>query len=256
MVRPRRRGGVALDITNPKIASLAPTWRRHHGVSVLFDNPGTLPAPGVARLDDIQVTDPAAQRLYDELSAIRASLDRRFHVEHGLCALPRSSFHVTVCDGPNERHAIASLAALLDGLPRSLERLPDDLSVLAHTRLLAAVARQPVTFTAGQLVVRGHVLAAALSPAGADDARTVQRISTARDDLVDALWARLRLPSQPWRPHVSLGYFPNRAAARAAGRALPDRLRTLPAGSTSPITFTHAAVYGFTDMASYFRLET
>lgn len=254
MIRSRERA--LLSITNPKVASLAPTWRRYHGISVLFDNPGTRAPAGVARLEDIPIVDPPRQRVFDDLSRAVVTLDETWRERHGLCPLPRHSYHITVCDGPNQTSGVRSVTTLLDGLPSSLDRLTDRLSVMTGSRLLHAVAENPVTLVVAEIVVRGHVLAAALAPAGTADRAALARIADARNELVDDLWRLLRLRTQPWRPHVSLAYFPNRAAARAADAALPTVYRDLPAAlATSSITMSSAAVYGFTDMATFFRSD-
>lgn len=248
------RDTAALTITNPKLASLAPTWRRYRGVSVLFDNPATRADPGVAPLADLAVADVAAQRLYDELAAALDDDLYDLRERFGLCPLPRASYHVTVCDGPNEHHGIAAIAPLLDGLPGTLSELDAQLPLLTRAPVLTAAASTPLTLRVSDVAVWGHVLAARLAPA--DDAArvTLERVGRARDELADGLWRDLRLRSQRWRPHVSLAYFPNRTAADAARAALPRGLRALPERLRCAVTFRSAAVYGFTDMASFFRL--
>lgn len=251
----RSGDGDALVITNAKVASLAPTWRRYHGVSVLFDNPGTRPAPGVVRLEEIPVVDPRQQQLYDDLAGAVADVGGDWRDRHGLCALPRHTYHITVCDGPNERSGVRRVSALLDGLPATLDRLADGLDVMTDARVLTAVADNPVTLGVAEVVVWGHVLAARLAPVDAAGDAALDRIAVARRELVDQLWARLRLRTQRWRPHVSLGYFPNRAAADAAGAALPTAWRDLAGALDASVTVSSAAVYGFTDMVTFFRAE-
>ena len=247
--------GTDLAVTNPKLASLAPTWARYRGVSLLFDNPGTRPPPGVVPLEAIPVERPEQQRLYDDLAAEVAD-DDVLRARHGLCPLPRHSYHVTVCDGPNERDGRRPIAALLAGLPDSLHDLAADPDLFPAADTVAEIAVNPVTLVVSGVAVWGHVLAAQLAPAGAADRAALARVATARDALVAALWARLRLRVQQWRPHVSLGYFPNRDAAAAAAAALPARYASLPGRLTAPITFSSAALHGFTDMASFHRLGT
>ncbi len=247
--------GAALDITNAKLASLAPTWRPYRGVSVLFDNPGTRLHPDVVRLEDIAVVEPERQRLYDDLACAVADGDEDWGDRHGLCPLPRHSYHVTVCDGPNQHSGIPSVSTLLDGLPASLERLTDELVVMTDARVLAVAADNAVRLAVSEIVVQGHVLAARLVPVDPLSDIALDRITSARAELVDGLWTVFRLRTQQWHPHVSLGYFPNRHAAAAAGAALPAAYQDLPTVLDTSITFASAAVYGFTDMASFFRVE-
>lgn len=249
------RSGDSPAITNPKIASLAPTWRRYHGVSVLFDNPGTRPEPGIVRLEDIAVVDPDRQRLYDDLAAAFADDGGALRNRYGFCPLPRHSYHVTVCDGPNERDAAPGAATILDGLPDSLDRLETELRYLAGARVLGMVT-YPVTLTVSEIAVWGHVLAARLLPVDARARVALERIARARAELAEDLRNELHLWTQPWRPHVSVGYFPNREAAALADSHLPAWCRQVPAVLRTPITFESAAVYGFTDIASFFRYGT
>lgn len=273
MVGPRRRSspsrgvtgarnGVATRITNPKVLDLAPTWRRYRGLSVLFDNPGTRVVGGVTPLENIPVDDPEQQRLYDNLADVVASIDADdMRDQYGFCPLPRYSYHVTVCDGPNERDIDrstaprrAAVAAVVDGLPGSLDRVSTALAFLHEARVLPTVAGEPVTFAATGIAIWGHVLAARLEPAGQSARVALDRIARARAELADDLQAQLGLQTQPWRPHVSLGYFPNRSAAEAATATLTRWHQALAAQPQPTITFSSAALYGFTDMISFFRL--
>jgi hypothetical protein len=249
-------------ITNPKVATLGPTWRRYRGVSVLFDNPGTRLGAGVTPLEDIPVDDPDQQRLYDNLADVVANADPEdMRQRYGFCPLPRYTYHVTVCDGPNERDidrstapGRATVAAVVDELPDSLERVSTALGFLCRARVLHTIASDPVTLVATSVAIWGHVLAARLEPAGESARTALEHIARARAELSDDLQARLGLLTQSWRPHVSLGYFPNRSAAEAATASLARWHRTLSAQPQPTITFSSAAVYGFTDMISFFRL--
>ena len=252
---------VPARITNPKVATLAPTWRRFRGISVLFDNPGTRLAGGVTPLEAMQVDAPDRQRLYDELAGVVAQVDAgAMRDRYGFCPLPRFSYHVTICDGPNERtlsgdgaarHAAATLIARL---PASLHLAPATLPYVCGAAVLQVVRADPITFAVSSVAIWRHVLAVRLEPATAPSGSALARVARARAQLVDDLRAELGLAVPAWRPHVSLGYFPNGAAARAAGATLPRWNGALAAGDTSTITFASASVYGFTDMVSFVRL--
>jgi hypothetical protein len=253
---------VAARITNPKVLDLTPTWRRYRGLSVLFDNPGMRLGPGVTPLENMPVDDPEQQRLYDNLADVVASIDADdMREQYGFCPLPRYSYHVTVCDGPNERDIDrstvprrAAVAAVVDGLPESLDQVSTALAFLHHARVLHAVAADPVAFVATGIAIWGHVMAAQLEPAGQSARVGLDRIARARAELSDDLQAHLGLFTQAWRPHVSLGYFPNRSAAEAATATLTRWHQALTAQPQPTIAFSSAAVYGFTDMVSFFRL--
>ena len=254
--------GTTARITNPKVATLAPTWRRYRGVSVLFDNPGTRAKSGVTPLENIPIDDPERQRLYDDLADVVTDVDLDGMRERfGFCPLPRYSYHVTICDGPNERDIAedgpsrrAHVAVVINQLPGSLPRLPDALGFLCRARLLPTVAANPVTFEAASIAIWSHVLAARLEPDGRSSQVALERVTRARAELADDLRAQLDLRMQPWRPHVSLGYFPNCDAAKAAKATLARWNQTLTTRPLPPITFSAASIYGFTDMVSFLRL--
>lgn len=249
-------------ITNPKVATLEPTWRRYRGISVLFDNPGTRTRPGICALAGMTVDDPAQQRLYDALADVVADADPDgMRGRYGFCPLPRHTYHVTICDGPNERDVASvsrpyrtAVAALIEELPGSLARVPSTLGLLYRSELLTAVEANPVTLGASDIVVWGHVLAARLEPVDPTAHTAVERVARARTDLTEEVQAELRLRTQAWRPHVSLGYFPNSRAAEGGAATLGRWNRAWAARSRPMIAFRSAAVYGFTDMVSYYRL--
>lgn len=229
---------------------------------MLFDNPGTRVGSGVVPLEHMPVDDPEQQRLYDHLAGVVAEVDSDgMHERYGFCPLPRHSYHVTICDGPNEREIDrstaprrAAVAAVVDGLPDSLGDVSTVLGFLYRARVLAAVRADPVTLAATGIAIWGHVLAAHLEPAGPVARVALDRIARARTELSNDLQAQLGLLSQTWRPHVTLGYFPNRPAAQAATATMPRWRDALTARPMPTITFGSAAVYGFSDMVTFYRL--
>lgn len=247
-------------ITNRKVASLDPTWRAWRGVSVLFDNPGRPPG---RRLEDTTEAGIPQQRLYDDLAMLlEAAQPEVLRSAYGFCPLPRATYHVTVCDGPNEVElaraagpGVAAMAPILAALPDSLARVPDALAFADPGGLERAVADTAVTFAADALVIWGSVLAARLVAAGDTSASARQGITGAREAFADALNATLGITVKPWRPHVSLGYFANLDGARQAEERLAEWNRRLGASQPRSITFRSAALYGFTDMVSFFRVD-
>ncbi len=248
-------------ITNPKVAGLEPTWRTYRGLTVLFDNPGCAPPPRQIDLRDVPVDDPTAQRLYDVLAAFVDDLGADgWRCPRGFCPLPRSTYHVTVCDCLNERQlglverrSRSSVAALVRGVPGSLDTLPSVLPMLARPALARALGARPITFVTSGIVISGHVMAARLTAADPDSQAALDEVAAARAELADRIHTELGVGPQPWRPHVSLGYFVNGALARAADDSRSQLDRGFALVPKVPITFTSAAVYGFTDMVSYFR---
>lgn len=246
-------------ITNPKVAGLEPTWRTWRGVSVLFDNPGL---PSGDRLEDATAPGVPEQRLYDDLSVlIDAARPAALRAAYGFCPLPRSTYHVTVCDGPNEQElarvkgpGTAEITALVAALPDSLGQVPAALAFADPDALLRAVTENPVTLAAHETVIWGSVLAARLVAANEDSTGALERIAGARQAVADAFNTSLGMAPRPWRPHVSLGYFANREGARRAQQKLPEWNQWLAASRPPPITYRSAALYGFIDMVTFLRV--
>jgi hypothetical protein len=246
-------------ITNRKVASLDPTWRAWRGVSVLFDNPGATPGH---RLEDATAAGAPEQRLYDDLAVlVDASRPAQLRSAYGFCPLPRTTYHVTVCDGPNEDELasatgphVATAGRLLAGLPDNLADVTAALTFAGWSDLLDAVARNPVTLTAEAVMIWGSVLAVQLVPRDDASHAALGQIIEAREAVVEALHANLGIAVKPWRPHVSLGYFANLDGARDAAQRLPRWNEWLAAAEAAPITYRSAALYGFTDMVSFFRV--
>lgn len=246
-------------ITNPKIAGLEPTWRTWRGVSVLFDNPGLPPGH---RLEDATAAGVAQQRLYDDLAVlVDAARPSALRAAFGFCPLPRSTYHVTVCDGPNEEElaqaeapGTAEVATLVAALPHSLAQVPAALAFAEPHALLGTAEQNPVTMTADEVVIWGSVLAVRLGAADEASAAGLAQITAARQTVARALHATLGSTVRPWRPHVSLGYFANLDGAGRAAQELDQWNRWLAASQPAPITYRSAALYGFTDMVSFFRV--
>jgi hypothetical protein len=251
-------------ITNPKLDGVAPpSWRTYPGVSILYDAPGCAAVSGVERLDALPRAGDGSDPLDRELSALAGELETGLGEEGvTLCPLPRRTYHVTLCDVVNQgsrKHVAAGLrqevAATLDGLPDSLLWPTTLLRLLADPELYWQVWRQPLSFRVAGLEVRGQALVAALEPADERSAAAKAAHERSRAALADRLTARLGVALPEWRPHLTLGYFANDEAAGHASDAV-ERWQQRARERTDRLaaTFRSAAVYGFTDMASFWRL--
>lgn len=252
------------EITNPKLDGVAPpSWRRYPGVSVLYDDPGCAAVSGVERLEALPRADDWDDRLYQQLAALAGELERSLAGEGvPLCLLPRGTYHVTLCDVVNEGSREQVAAALRQEVGATLDELPDSLlwpttllRLLADPELYWQVWRQPVSFRLERLEVRGQALVAALEPADERSAAAEAAHERCRAALAERVAARLGVPVPAWRPHVTLGYFPDGEGAARGGEAIAgwqDAARARTRGLAA--TFTSAAVYGFTDMVSFWRL--
>lgn len=254
------------SITNPKLSSVEPpAWSAYPGVSVLYDPPGCAELSGVQPLEAVSPRKHLDLMLYDRLSEAADHIaDTTAQDGEPLCALPRATYHVTLCDGINEgmrdrvhgQEARREIEQTLAGLPDSLLWATSVMRLLRDRDLLWTVWTHPISFRLSALKVWGHVLVARLEPADEGSTAALAAHEASRGELVRRLSVRLGVQVQTWRPHVTLGYFANEtAAARTREHVLPqwhgyvrERTRGL------SLTFRSASVYGFTDMVSFWRL--
>src|SRR5262249_36573739 len=142
---------------------------------------------------------------------------------YSFCPLPTASYHVTVWDGCNDGNLAEAAEAsrhpfhlLLDGLPGSLVAAPEQLRLITASPLVST--EWNIRFTFGRLRKWGDaVLVCALVPADAASERTLDGLVEERASLTRLFRAAHGIgPSEEYFPHVTVGYFANRGAARAA----------------------------------------
>jgi len=255
-----------ITVTNPKVASFVPQWAAFRGFSILFDNPGDcLQYSNGCDLLVCDVDRDPALSFYRHVRDALAGLDVRYLTHTYLfCPLPSTSYHVTVWDGANDGN-VGRIAApqreiieqLLADVPAAL-REPHPLIQLV--RLSPLVERQDwnLTFRFSRLSLVGDsVLVAELDPATPNDAERLHELIRGRRELSARVQPTYGFsPYQQYWPHVSLGYFANRELAQLAmSRVEQWNARFVKALDRQTVTFTHARVYGFNDMATFFVCE-
>ena len=251
-------------ITNNKVASLEPRWAPFAGFSLLFDNPGNslVVEGGISRISAAP-TPNGALGLYTGLAKAIEDLDRECLRETYLfCPLPANSYHVTVWDGVNADN-ISSLnpavysdwSQFLSGLERSLMTPPVSMSVVAHANLRKWIGN--ITFRFDKLTLWGNkVLVARLIPADEASNNSLQALLTCRGSLSEAAQREIGIKiSETYSPHISLGYFANAEYANAANTYVEEWTKQVKAKLTQvSISFTTLDIYGFTDMANFFKV--
>lgn len=253
-----------IAITNAKVGGFSPLWASFRGFSLLFNNPGeALKRDGeedgnVLRL--CNTITPIKMRLYKELAeALRQVGGQLLTVIHLFCPLPPCSYHVTVLDGVNDDNLSkvnaqhhSALSACLLSLPHSLRPLLSCLGPITSHPLLST--REPIKLQFDKLDIWGNqVLVACLAPT-LDSVDSFNVLQTERTELADILQTYGIESFKLYSPHVSLGYFANQECgqhAMASLRHWTHQFRSIMQHTT--ITFDSVALYGFTDMASYFR---
>lgn len=252
-------------ITNEKIAGFGPLWAPYRGFSLLFDNPGESVSPmkeGLVRLN-ARVNTSSSLQLY---SALAGSLDRigknLLTNTYLFCPLPAYSYHVTVWDGLNDGNVENVLAQYHPDLEDFLADLPN--SLLGNNEFTAEVNDSPlvassdwtVKFKFDRLTKWGNqVLVARLAPAHKDSEVRLRHIIADRKYLTTRFQERFGIKrTHGYSPHVSLGYFANRESADLSTPQI-DRWTDIvkkEAGDLT-ITFNSISLYGFTDMATFFK---
>lgn len=251
-------------ITNSKLSGMAPpVWSRYAGASLLYDGPGVAASLGVEPLEELAAKHWDG-RLYRQLRTLAgefAAEARETGVE--ICLVPRHTYHVTLCDGLHEGVRTSVHPEYRDEVGATLDELPDSLlwsngvmRLLRDPEIRWPVWRDPVTFRVEGVGAWGHALVARLSPAGERSLAAKARHEAAREEFAARLHIRVGVEVQPWRPHVTLGYFANGDDADHARQELLPGWQPVVQARTEgvSVTFHSASLYGFTDMVSYWRL--
>ena len=249
------------SITNDKVAGFTPRWQTFRGFSILFDNPGDcLTASGLCLHLVGDVDTDGALGFYKALRDSLACLDPDLLTATYLfCPLPPPSYHVTVWDGANDGNASfvvsdkrPALERLLAGLPDTLA-LPQEITAPAFHSPLVRRRDWDIEFRFDRLAIRG-ALVARLSPTQASEEAFAAFVDE-RHRLNDFIHETFGIAAyDDYTPHVSLGYFGSREGAQSARPCLRDwnaLFAERMEGRT--ITFSQASLYGFTDMATFFR---
>jgi hypothetical protein len=240
-------------ITNEKVADLSPRWQRYPGFSLLFDNPGDSLKPiGSHQLLATSQSVSFYRHLYDAVATSRLSGIRAF------CMLPYASLHVTALDGLNAGNVDRAAPSIRERAQAYIARLPDSLGerppFVERLRTSKVTGRSwALTFEVEDLVIWGEsVLAARLRPTpGAQPA--FARFKRTRQALRHSYANRFGVAGRaPYVPHVTLGYFANRPAARRARRLLSEEAGAIAQKAREErMVLSHVRLYAFTDMATF-----
>ena len=249
------------SITNTKVAGFEPQWAAFRGYSVLFDNPGDSLTRFADRLD--LTSDVEGNAFYKTLRQSLASLNLNLLTNTYLfCPLPPASYHVTVWDGGNESNAAKMLPPHQQTLRDLLTGLPD--ALMSPCEITNVVIASPlVTKRDYNIRLRfdsvqkwsNIVLAARLTPADQASSDALEALAQERKRLNARYQQAYGISaSDNYTPHVSLGYFANRESAQLATPCVAEWSRQF-AETMQGLTleFSQASLYGFTDMATFFK---
>jgi hypothetical protein len=237
---------MTIEITQPKIASLAPEWRGFRGVSILFGSLG----PQVR--DDAVAT---AGHLFARLGKLVADLPADpWRMHYGFCPLPVDSYHMTLADlvhDGNVGKLTGPMANAFDGAPlQSGQEYPAALAAMVDQSGLLDTGSDVLAFTVDRLVIMNRsALVVTLRPV---DEGLFARLMVARARLADMMLERLGVATQPYIPHVTLGYFANKDVADLAIEAVQEMAATLVHDyDKASFIFAKPQPYIFSDMAHF-----
>ena len=249
-----------IKITQSKIAGLSPKWAPFPGFSFLFDNPSaTFQAHEGIETLACDLSSDKDLEFYRRAEAGFRKLDPdRLLNDFGVCALPPASYHVTAFDVANVADRPRISPAALPELDFTLARLP---SAEAFTQDILKSARGSevdqgewnLAFRYEDLCHWGMGISIGLAPL---DDTEFARFVEARANLSRTYRAGYGIgASEKFSPHVSLAYFMNPEGAEMARSQIADWDAVVRAAvGDQTIVFQSASLYGFTDMATFFRL--
>lgn len=247
-------------ITNNKLADLTPRWAEFRGFTLLFDNPGR----SLRREDSLEYVDTNPDLpLYRGLRAALQQLHPAdLATRHLFFALDPRSYHVTACDGGNVDNEAAMKEAYRPVLRNYLQGMPGSVAdgnpfagVLEDSPLLRR-KDWGLRFAFDRIANwSGVSLVACLKPADDAAAEHLAVFSADRQRLCEQLLENFGI-APPWNfvPHITLGYFANRARGQAFGEppeAWQDLFRACVGVET--LAVESLSLYGFTDMETFFR---
>lgn len=198
---------MAIEITQPKIASLVPEWRAFRGASILFGSVGPEAAEDAG---------PTAGHLFARLGTFMADLPAApWRTHYGFCPLPVDSYHMTLADlvhdGNVGKLSGPAADAFGGGPVQPGQEYPAALAAMVDQSGLLDAIHDPLAFTVDNfLIMNRSALVLTLRPV---DQLVFARLMAARERLAIMLMRQLGITTQPYMPHVTLGYFANKNVA-------------------------------------------
>lgn len=251
-------------ITNPKVSGFTPQFSQFKGFSILFDNPADrfIPLDENENLKMLSC-DIASQELelYKTLKHTLSSFPE-ISTTYLFCPLPFHSYHVTLWDGINDinvqnvsRKYRFDAEDFLQDLPCSLVEMSEFFEVGGQQ--LTISMEEPIEFKFDKLTKWDNsVLVARLIPSNTYSEISLQKIEKQRVSLIKKYKERFGLEtcSLSYSPHVSLGYFANKELAELSTPMIEYwNEQFLLNTSEQSITFSTNSLYGFNNMATYFK---
>ena len=247
-----------ISITNPKVAGFNPQWASFPGFTFLFDNPDD-------SFDELMelwyLSTDYSTPFYHQLELALHALDvDRLTRQFLFCPLPYASYHVTAWDGVNAANITAVSPKYQQEWQDFLKELPHSVgsNSLIHEKLESELLTKPwpIQLKFGQLELWGQSsLVAVLEPANEPSAQILADFRIAREKYSKQFEAKYNVrPGEIFVPHVTLGYFANKELADLATKEVSEwNGRFQPKMQNQTIAFETISLYGFVDMATFFK---
>lgn len=200
---------------------------------------------------------PFYEKLRGALACIGGSL---LTTSYLFCPLPFASYHVTVLDGVNVdnisnttpiyRHELQTCIANIESALLNMPKC----TVFLETAF-SKQALQKMSFQFEGLEIWGHQVLVALLTPTTDSRSAFNTLDTRREKPAKQLLTELQVTSfSPYAPHISLGYFANKEAGLRVRAHLSEWSSKFEnTVGNDMVSFDSVSLYGFTDMASFFR---
>jgi hypothetical protein len=249
-----------------QVPGLETKWAEFRGFSLLFDNPDqeqTHKSVKHRKLESDVDSNPNL-RFYQELRNALFELDLDWLVNKtSFCPLPPSTYHITVWDGLNDGNYDQvqpifqkDLTNFFSHLPGNMKKGEPFLEPVCISSLLDSESLT-ITFQFGQIVNWGNTVIVCRPDILLEGTRAYDWITEERKGLSNIYLEQFGISmSKKWFPHITLGYFENQEAASKTKSyidAWSDQFKERMEGLT--ITYNQVGLYGFTDMATFFRYQ-
>ena len=260
-----------VEVTNSKIKSFKSKpeakweWNDFRGFSLLFDNPG---GSYKELEDDLLKKEVNLEKREGELYKILHNSLKKIDLKslihnYSFCPLPYQSYHVTVWDGLNDynckdikKNYQSNLRNFLDKLPESLA---NDTTFTGEANKSLLTNRQwDIKFKIDEVVKWDNItIVTKLKPADPESKEKIQILKKQRIELYKTYGKKFNLGvKKRYQPHITLGYFSNKNLAEEITSQV-KKLNKLIINKACDITIKYPGVslYGFTDMATFYKLK-
>ena len=262
------------DLTNSKIESLVPKWSSFFGMSLLFDNPGNSLSPFFKTKEQeiFRINCPSEIPFYRGINQCLEQLSSNLPINDYLfCRLPYYSYHCTVNDLSHKDNlqdfkptSRAAFSNVFDNYPASLDQVLEFNPFFQESEIITKKDWAVRCQFSHRRIWGDSVIVARLKPANEKSEIKFEKLKKLRKGINDS-FQELHGYSQDIKDeysiHLSIAYFGNEQYGRKFKPLLEKfnnhflkRMKD-DEGQPLEIEFNSISLYGFTDMATFFKVE-